>query len=151
MCFVFDCIIYPKPRAKMNSDRVRSKNFESQEISLLVDLVRENKKVIECKESGIVTNKQKNIAWEKLTEKFNAISGTVPRTSRNLKEKWTNLKKNAVRNFSKDKNYRRGTGGGPSKGPRETSVDAIVRDILGDRLTGLPAVCDDDGMLSDLN
>ncbi|KAJ3653651.1 hypothetical protein Zmor_012890 [Zophobas morio] len=130
----------------MNSERerVRSKNFETQEICLLVDLVRQNKKVIECKETGIVNNKQKGIAWEKLTETFNAISGTVPRTSRNLKDKWTNLKKTAVRNFAHDKKYARGTGGGPSKGPTETSVDATVREILGDRLTGLPAVCDND-------
>ncbi|KAJ3655898.1 hypothetical protein Zmor_015006 [Zophobas morio] len=88
----------------MNSERVRSKNFETQEICLLVDLVRQNKKVIECKETGIINNKQKGIAWEKLAEKFNAISGTVPRTSRNLKEKWTNLKKTAVRNFATIKN-----------------------------------------------
>ncbi|XP_063901370.1 uncharacterized protein LOC135120982 [Zophobas morio] len=104
----------------------------------------ERERVIECKETGIVNNKQKGIAWEKLTETFNAISGTVPRTSRNLKDKWTNLKKTAVCNFAHDKKYARGTGGGPSKGPTETSVDATVREILGDRLTGLPAVCDND-------
>jgi hypothetical protein len=49
-----------------------------------------------------------------------------------------------VRNYSADKKYSRGTGGGPSKNKLETTADAVVMDILGERLTGMVFEYDSD-------
>jgi hypothetical protein len=43
----------------------RSKNFFTNEINLLVMLVDSNKKVVESKKTGTVTNKEKAKMWEK--------------------------------------------------------------------------------------
>ena len=118
----------------MESERVRAKNFGQNEINLLINLVRKESSVIECKKSGVVTLKQKSESWAELAEEFNSLSGCLPRTVKVLKDKWANIKKTAVRNYSNDKKYRRGTGGGPSRKSEATTEDAIVSDILGDRM-----------------
>jgi hypothetical protein len=124
--------------------RRRSKNFTDSEVNLLVELVNKNKFTIECKETGLLTQKQKADAWLKLADSFKSLSGSLPRDPKVLKEKWANLKKLAVRNHAADKTFRKGTGGGPSQPAKESSTEAIINDILGIRMTGMANVCDGD-------
>jgi hypothetical protein len=48
-------------------NRRRGKNFTSEEILLLAELVGKNRSVIENTQSGAVTHKQKEAVWQKLT------------------------------------------------------------------------------------
>ncbi|KAH0814100.1 hypothetical protein GEV33_008691 [Tenebrio molitor] len=81
--------------------------------------------------------------WEKIALSFNSqTTEGINRDAKVLKEKWTNLKRVAVKNHAADKKFRQGTGGGPSKSAQETPTDTLVNNILGTRLTGLEAECD---------
>jgi hypothetical protein len=57
-------------------------------------LVDSNKKVVESKKTGTVTNKEKAKMWEKITLSFNpqTIEG-INRDVKVLKEMWTNSKR----------------------------------------------------------
>jgi hypothetical protein len=125
----------------------RSKNFSTSEVNLLVRLVDSNKKVVESKKTGAVTNREKGKMWEKIALSFNSqTTEGINREAKVLKEKWTNLKRVAVKNHAADKKFRQGTGGGPSKPAQETPTDTLVNNILGTRLTGLEAECDSDAL-----
>jgi hypothetical protein len=81
--------------------------------------------------------------WEKIALSFNSqTTEGINRDAKVLKEKWTNLKRVAVKNHAADKKFRQGTAGGPSKSAQETPTDTLVNNILGTRLTGLEAECD---------
>lgn len=59
---------------KMSQQKQRSVNFSKCEEEKLVALVLEKKNVFENKRTDAVSTKQKDAAWEKLAEKFNASS-----------------------------------------------------------------------------
>jgi hypothetical protein len=134
------------PIAMENKDEklIRSRNFTPSEINILVQLVEKRRQILECKKTGVITTKKKNATWEELAKEFNSLSGCLPRSAKVLRDKWANIKKTAVRNHSADKKYSRGTGGGPSKNKLETTADAVVMDILGERLTGMVSEYDSD-------
>jgi hypothetical protein len=99
------------------------------------------------KKTGAVTNREKGKMWEKIALSFNSqTTEGINRETKVLKEKWTNLKRVAVKNHAADKKFRQGTGGGPSKPAQETPTDTLVNNILGTRLTGLEAECDSDAL-----
>jgi hypothetical protein len=90
----------------------RSKNFSTSEVNLLVRLVDSNKKVVESKKTGAVTNREKGKMWEKIALSFNSqTTEGINREAKVLKEKWTNLKRVAVKNHAADKKFRQGTTG----------------------------------------
>lgn len=71
----------------------RSKvNFTEEERNVLVDLVSRYSSVLECKQTDAVSVHAKKKAWEKLTEEFNCRHNVRPRTSKQLKKCWDNLK-----------------------------------------------------------
>lgn len=71
----------------------RSKvNFTEEERNVLVDLVSRYSSVLECKQTDAVSVHAKKKAWEKLTEEFNCRHNVRPRTSKQLKKCWENLK-----------------------------------------------------------
>ena len=66
--------------------------FSQLEKSLVTELVRKHKDFIENKKNDYRTIKQKNSAWEALSEKFNSQSGVTKRDSKQLKKCWENVK-----------------------------------------------------------
>ncbi|KAI4459392.1 myb/sant-like dna-binding domain [Holotrichia oblita] len=94
----------------------RAANFTSEEIDLLIDLVKSKKDIIECKKTDRILWKDKDTAWENIATQFNLLSGQIYRS----------------------------TGGGPSSHVIFTHVDEEVKDLLGVRLEGLPSYCDSD-------
>lgn len=71
----------------------RSKvNFTEEERNVLVDLVSRYSSVLKCKQTDAVSVHAKKKAWEKLTEEFNCRHNVRPRTSKQLKKCWENLK-----------------------------------------------------------
>lgn len=95
----------------MANENKRSRNFSHDEVSYLVK--KKYSKIVENKESGAVSFKQKNAAWIELTKQYNAEMGGQPRCHKVLKEKWNNLKRNTSKSIGSIKKQIGGTGGGP--------------------------------------
>ncbi|XP_068912078.1 uncharacterized protein [Tenebrio molitor] len=134
-------------------NRGRGKNFTNEEVLLLAELVAKNRSVIENKQSGAITHKQKESAWQKLTDQFNAVTSGDRRTTKMLMEKWRNTKKNSTKNYSAAKKSLYKTGGGSKESiiGMETPVDAVVHDIIGTRMTGYESLCDSDNVVPNLD
>jgi coenzyme F420-reducing hydrogenase alpha subunit len=133
-------------------NRGRGKNFTNEEVLLLAELVAKNRSVIDNKQSGAITHKQKESAWQKLTDQFNAVTSGDRRTTKMLMEKWRNTKKNSTKNYSATKKSLYKTGGGSKESiiGMETPVDAVVHDIIGARITGYESVWDSDNVVSSM-
>lgn len=111
----------------------RCKNFAPNEIDLLTALVSKYRNILECKKSGVVSNNQKKLVWQKLAKEFNSISASTEESQRSakvLKDKWSNIKKTAVKNRSS-------IGAKPQVTSTTTPVDISVQKILGERKIGL--------------
>lgn len=59
---------------------------------MLVSLMEKYSKIIESKETNVITWSQKNQMWEQIGKEFNSEAQTY-RTVKNLKDKYENLKK----------------------------------------------------------
>lgn len=80
-----------------NEKRDRCSNFSFEDTDFFVSLVEERRHVLECKKTDTVTNKAKDLEWEKLAVSYNSKSNAV-RTAKMLRRKWESMKKTA-RNF----------------------------------------------------
>lgn len=74
--FVFILVFEKFSLKKMSQSKQRSANFSKSEEEKLVALVLEKKNIFENKKTDAVTSKQKDTAWEKLAQQFNASSET---------------------------------------------------------------------------
>lgn len=70
--------------------RKRASNFLSTEVELLLELVEDQKDIIENTKSDGASINSKQHAWEQITQKYNSLSTGVPRSSKELKEKYLN-------------------------------------------------------------
>ncbi|KAJ8948080.1 hypothetical protein NQ318_008431 [Aromia moschata] len=106
--------------------RIRSTNYSLEEKNLLMTLVNELKHIIENKKTDAVTNSEKEKAWNKIANEFNAISpsGTF-RDGQSLKKTYLNIKMAVRKEVADEKIETFKTGGGiPSK-----STSNPLRDI----------------------
>ncbi|XP_045505310.1 uncharacterized protein LOC123701795 [Colias croceus] len=108
--------------------RKRSANWDSLEKNLLRSCVAEFVDVIENKNTDTNTNKAKNAAWKKITERFNELNNK-PRTIIEIKQQWRIAKSDAKQKFSIYKNARSETGGGP-KPPISDPVTSQMIDMI---------------------
>jgi hypothetical protein len=69
--------------------------FSQLEKSLLTELVRKHKDLLENKKNDYKTIQQKNSTLEALSEQFNSQSGVTKRDSKQLKKCWENVKARA--------------------------------------------------------
>lgn len=77
----------------------RSVNFDSSEMSLLVNLINKNKEILFNKETNKINNGLKNKTWEGITDEFNAISPRqMHRTKDSLMGLWKKTKSQARSN-----------------------------------------------------
>jgi|GEM_PF-6177826 len=112
-------------------------NFSKDEEQLLVALVEKYKSIIENKKSNATTWKDKEKAWQMIEKEFNSNSGQNPRNSKQLKEKYLNMKKKTKQKFSNEKRCNSQTGGGPHIPVDITNIDIAIKDIIGKQITGL--------------
>ncbi|KAH9382285.1 hypothetical protein HPB48_021453 [Haemaphysalis longicornis] len=67
-------------------------DYTEEEKELLQELVRKYKNFVECKKSNAVSLHAKSKAWERLGEEFNSMPNVRPRTVKQLRKLWDNLK-----------------------------------------------------------
>lgn len=145
-------------------------NFTKIELDRLQTLLTKYKNILFCKKTDGVSSKQKESAWSKIECEFNALADT-PRTVKQLKYKFENLKKTAkkvinvlskafricfkytnqfiflcLQSASKERQEMRRTGGGPPPTPPSGFSDATdwLRAIIPSSIDGNVAIYDDD-------
>ncbi|XP_036347966.1 myb/SANT-like DNA-binding domain-containing protein 3 [Rhagoletis pomonella] len=129
---------------KMES-AARTKNFSTDDISTLLSLVRKNANILECKATGRVRVDQKEKAWENVAESFNSMCSGAPRSAKNLRTKYLNLKADMKKRSADQKKYAYGTGGGPSREPAASSIDILLSEILPEKqVQGMESKYDND-------
>ncbi|XP_077280418.1 myb/SANT-like DNA-binding domain-containing protein 3 [Temnothorax americanus] len=94
----------------MNKDKSTNVHYTEHERMLLAQLISEEK-VIECKKTGASDLKDKTDAWERITKKYASQSYT-PRTSKQLKKCWDNMKQRKQKITTAIRHERLMTGGG---------------------------------------
>lgn len=67
-------------------------NFTEVERALLIDLVGKYSAVVENKKSDAVSVNRKKAAWRKIEQEFNSRHGIIPRSEKQLRKCWENLK-----------------------------------------------------------
>ena len=117
--------------------------FSQLEKSLLTELVRKHKDLLENKKNDYKTIQQKNNTWEALSEQFNSQSGVTKRDSKQLKKCWENVKARAKKQLAKEKREVKLTGGGPSTTKQDDEA-AAVASIIPAQIDSLSNMFDDD-------
>ena len=113
--------------------RARKSNFTAAECTLLLTVAEENINIITSKFTNAITNKNKNKAWEEITDQVNSL-GVCKRSVTEIKEKWRGLVSSAKIVHSKIATDRQKTGGGskPISPKGETIKIIIIIDLLGE-------------------
>ena len=117
--------------------------FSPLEKSIITELVRKHKDILENKRNDYKTIQQKNRVWEALSEEFNSQSGVSKRDSRQLKKCWENIKSRAKKQLAKEKRESKLTGGGPSSSKQDDET-AAVSSIIPAQIDSLDNPFDDD-------
>lgn len=83
-----------------NVKRERVPNFTTSEKMKLIELVDRNKIIIENKETGSVSARQKEDCWIQILNEFNSSGTGAHRNIDSLKHCWDNLKKKSRKHFA---------------------------------------------------
>lgn len=79
---------------------------------MLIDITLKYKHIVENKRTDATMWKDKNEAWEKFSNEFNAASGNFPRSTKTIRSKYDTIKKNIRKKCSLLKSEQTETGGG---------------------------------------
>ncbi|KAK4885473.1 hypothetical protein RN001_001744 [Aquatica leii] len=127
------CFIELQTFSKLNMEvkcKPRSRNFTEFEKNLLFEIVTNNYiDIIENKKTDGVSCAKKQVAWEKISVKFNSQAQTGPRTAKQLHSLYDILKKNARSNLHSDKRNLYKTGGGTFT-PKSSILDEKIVALL---------------------
>ncbi|RVE45124.1 hypothetical protein evm_010233 [Chilo suppressalis] len=128
----------------MTTKRERGINFKRDESDTLIQLVNENKHVLENKKSDAVTWAEKEQCWQRIETKFNSLSSVRFRSAKALKIKYDGLKRDTRKKSAaiRAETYR--TGGGPSTAPILTPSEEKVKDMILLSVEGMNSLFDSD-------
>lgn len=154
--------------SESKKNRTRSTNFSEVEEETLLQCVLLYKDIIENKKTDSQAVNAKNNAWEAVTNEFNArcpsvvvskhhwkphlifrtssISLLQARTTKALRDKYTNVKTLLRKQFAAEKTSRKKTGGGRGIGESQPKNEAIAElsQVIALSITGTDATYDDD-------
>lgn len=129
----------------------RTVNFTRNEENALLLLVKKYADIIENKKTDSSVNHKKTETWMQIEKEFNYKSEGTYRSASILKNKYLNLKKRSVKNFSNEKKHLYGTGGGPPVIFNPDDIDSNIKEIIGTRMTGFESQFDSDNLISLVN
>ena len=107
--------------------RDRKVNFTDEELRRLLACYKEHASVLVSKFDSVITQKLKNGLWATIASQVSA-TGVAIRSTIEVKKKWSDIKRAALKHASETKYPK--TGGGPPV-HKPWFVDAVL-DILGD-------------------
>ncbi|XP_065356220.1 myb/SANT-like DNA-binding domain-containing protein 4 [Calliphora vicina] len=130
---------------KFGIKRKRTTNFSQADQSLLVELVAEKKHIIENTRTDGSTIAEKNEAWEYVMQRYNALSSNGTRTTKELKDKYHNLKQTLRKKKAENKKNIIGTGGGPFLINKLNDSEELLSSLLVEEgITGMSNIYDSD-------
>ena len=106
--------------------RERKANFSDEEVKVLLELYQQHFHILNSKFSSAVTQKKKTAVWADIATAVSS-SGHAVRTMMDVRKKWVDLKRAALKANSEA--TRPQTGGGPK--PERPWFTALILDILG--------------------
>ncbi|XP_069357208.1 myb/SANT-like DNA-binding domain-containing protein 3 isoform X2 [Maniola hyperantus] len=127
------------------SPKERSLNFSKEEKARFKNLIDKYQAVLFNKKTDNCNNVQKKKAWNAIHAEFNALSEN-PRTLKQLQAKFDNMKRNARKDASKQRQERFKTGGGPPPPPADADTDWL-RSVMPVSMDGLASTVDDDSQI----
>ncbi|VEN52378.1 unnamed protein product [Callosobruchus maculatus] len=128
--------------------RVRGNNFTKEEELLLIRTVAMFKNVIECKFTDKVNNQEKNEAWQKVSQYFNANNNSW-RSTEQLRIKYENLKAKVRKVVAQRRMVMTGTGGGPGKIEElDPVLEALLEIIIKKTVVGEHSPWDNDSQIT---
>jgi hypothetical protein len=104
----------------MEEKKMKSPPLTTFEKGILLRLVKQRELIIENKRTDAVTVAQKKKGWTEISKEFSASINTIPRSGRQLKKCWLNLKQRARKERLIQEIH--ATGGGQSY----TGIDPFV-------------------------
>ncbi|XP_047518576.1 myb/SANT-like DNA-binding domain-containing protein 3 isoform X2 [Pieris napi] len=131
------------------SPKERSVNFGKEEKDRFKNLIEKYHHILFNKKTDNSNNLQKKKAWSAIHAEFNALSNN-PRTIKQLQAKFDNMKRNARKDASKQRQERFKTGGGPPPPPTDADTDWL-RTVMPVSMDGLASIVDDDSELVESN
>ncbi|XP_045602337.1 myb/SANT-like DNA-binding domain-containing protein 3 [Procambarus clarkii] len=87
----------------------RRKWFIPLEKTVLTALIEQHKDVVESKKRDGASNREKEQVWEVIAAQFSAHPSTQPRSSRELRRCWENMKARAKKALENDRGTRNGS------------------------------------------
>lgn len=115
---------------EITTKRCRGTNFSVFEKELLIELVTKYKEIIECKKTNGMTIKEKDDTWEKIGLEFNCNAHVTPRTAKQLRQFYKNMKRSAKKARSEERLERYKTGGGQCTTKVDESVLSLIEDQI---------------------
>ncbi|KAL4711324.1 hypothetical protein ACJJTC_019165 [Scirpophaga incertulas] len=113
----------------------KSPPLTKEEVMMLVELI-ESHPMLFSKATNASNNQLKEATWTKLTSSFNSMIASNPRKPEQLRLKWENLKKAAMKRSTKKRMNNLKTGGGkPDFIPPDEALDKVAS-ILGSTCDG---------------
>lgn len=126
--------------------------YNTYETELLIACVDKYKKVIESKVTNAFINRDKQKAWEDLTEYFNQEnSGREKCTTSQLQNLYRNLKKRAMKKVSDNRIEVFKTGGGPVIPEAVVKTNDELLNNMGVLRLPLPTAKDTNGVIEKTN
>ncbi|KAK4314630.1 hypothetical protein Pmani_014081 [Petrolisthes manimaculis] len=111
-----------------NSTTKRNSNWSKDETMLLLQLIKEKKKIIKGKFSPDLTIKDKREAWQYITNSLNATFPGIHRQREQVEKKWHNLLSKSKKSITTRRHLFNQTGGGPPA-PGDGDADPIMEGI----------------------
>lgn len=98
----------------MSEKRPRSSNFSEDEKIIALGIIKKYKNILESKETGGNSWKEKEKCWDKIQKEFSSQSSNSYRTTDVLKRFYANTKRETRKKAANLKHVFRQTGGGPA-------------------------------------
>jgi hypothetical protein len=110
--------------------RKRRANFSVDELEVLCNEVGQRKVALFDKFSDSISQEVKKKAWREISNRVSAVA-TVPRSSDDVRKKWTDWASIVKGKAAKVKRGQRKTGGGTDDSPKLTQLEERVAAIIG--------------------
>ncbi|KAJ3640329.1 hypothetical protein Zmor_003636 [Zophobas morio] len=86
--------------------RERGRNFTEKEKEAVVEIIERYRPQLENKVTDATSHREKQAAWEKVIHECNATSQTAPRTVKQLKVLWANIKRTTKKSIAEENKKR---------------------------------------------
>ncbi|CAH1110030.1 unnamed protein product [Psylliodes chrysocephalus] len=119
-------------KTKLKTETKRAPNYSVKEKSLLLNILYDSKNIIENKKTDSTTWREKDEAWQNITNIFNSQTVDCPRSKDSLR-KYYNIKKSVRKEVLKEKLQIKQTGGRVAEKTEEDCTKDLVLGLINEK------------------